>query len=231
LEWVKVPNTFDTDGYAELTEHPNGAAHFGVWVALLKLASRSKRDDRGALQNSSGRPHDAKSIARRSRFPVDVISEAIERFVHIGWLEVKQIKGSPIVRHEVADDGGCTRAGAERNGMERKGREAPSGHRARARRRAPTDIGLSSPCGRTTYRRAALELGITEDALETAFATWKDHEYRDPKSDWCAAWRNWCRKAVEYRAGQRGPVSKEQRVSRGVEQLMTPDPERDKEPI
>jgi hypothetical protein len=40
--WFPAPNDLSSDGYAELVAHDDGAAHFGVWNALLMVASRAK---------------------------------------------------------------------------------------------------------------------------------------------------------------------------------------------
>jgi len=40
MTWVPLPNKHDGDGYTQLLNHPNGAAHFGAWCALVELASR-----------------------------------------------------------------------------------------------------------------------------------------------------------------------------------------------
>ncbi len=39
LAWVPIPNRMDGSSYRELVEHPNGAAHFGVWIGLVEIAS------------------------------------------------------------------------------------------------------------------------------------------------------------------------------------------------
>ena len=31
LGWVPIPNRMDGDGYTELVDHENGAAHLGAW--------------------------------------------------------------------------------------------------------------------------------------------------------------------------------------------------------
>ena len=40
LDWVPMPNKMDSDGYTELVDHPNGAAHLGAWFAIVQIASR-----------------------------------------------------------------------------------------------------------------------------------------------------------------------------------------------
>ncbi|MBZ5585683.1 MAG: hypothetical protein LAQ30_26485, partial [Acidobacteriia bacterium] len=85
LNWVPIPNRMDGDGYTELVDHPNGAAHLGAWVAIVQVASRCT--PRGALMRESGQPHNAESLARITRLPVDVFAEATLRLLKIGWLE------------------------------------------------------------------------------------------------------------------------------------------------
>lgn len=87
MSWVPLPNSHDGDGYTELLDHPNGAAHFGAWVAIVQVAS--KCDLRGSLLRDGARPHDARSLARMTRIPLAIMDEAIQRLVNdVGWLEV-----------------------------------------------------------------------------------------------------------------------------------------------
>ncbi len=44
LNWVPIPNRMDGDGYTELVDHPNGAAHLGAWIAIVQVASRCERE-------------------------------------------------------------------------------------------------------------------------------------------------------------------------------------------
>lgn len=94
LEWVPIPNDLDGDGYTELVDHPNGAAHFGAWMAIVEIAS--KCDMRGTLSRRGARPHDAHSLARISRIPVEIFEEAIPRLIEIGWLEQVDEQGKAL---------------------------------------------------------------------------------------------------------------------------------------
>lgn len=88
MDWIPIPNKMDGDGYTDLLDHPNGAAHLGAWVAILQIASRC--DMRGTLcrLTSAGiTPHDFKSFARISRISASVFAEAIPRLQEIGWIE------------------------------------------------------------------------------------------------------------------------------------------------
>lgn len=134
MKWIPLPTKQDGDGYTELMDHRNGAAHFGVWTALLQLAS--KCIERGLLMRGTGMPHTVESIARIIRVREAVITEAIERFIKIGWLEVLQEApgktGSP---PDASGDGprnppleerrGQDSTGEERRG-ERRGPAAPA---------------------------------------------------------------------------------------------------------
>lgn len=85
LRFVILPNKHDGDGYTELLDHPNGAAHYGAWVAMVQVAS--KCDVRGTLVRDGARAHDPASLSRLTRLPEKIFKEAIPRLVEIGWLE------------------------------------------------------------------------------------------------------------------------------------------------
>mgnify|MGYP001573014906 CR=1 FL=1 len=84
MQWVPMPNRQDGDGYTELVDHPNGAAHFGIWCALVQVASRC--DPRGTLLRDSAVPHDCDSLARMTRLPIQLWQEALPRLLSIGWI-------------------------------------------------------------------------------------------------------------------------------------------------
>jgi hypothetical protein len=84
--WFPAPNDLGADWYAELVSAEDGAAHLGVWYALLMVASRVT--PRGALVRGDGQAHTAESLARLTRLPEQVIIAAIERLLEIGLLEV-----------------------------------------------------------------------------------------------------------------------------------------------
>jgi hypothetical protein len=114
MGWVSMPNRHDGDGYTQLLDHPNGAAHFGAWCALVEVASRCHigsephnpagkyRDSvkydssdhphgRGLLMREKGDPHDSKSLERITRIPTSVWDEAIPRLTTIGWIRICEI--------------------------------------------------------------------------------------------------------------------------------------------
>jgi hypothetical protein len=102
-DWFPAPNNLSADSYVELVSHVDGAAHFGVWNALLMVASRAK--PRGALVRDDGRTHDPESLARVTRLPQQLIQAAIERLVEIGILEIsgnKRCKKSKLRSHPSA---------------------------------------------------------------------------------------------------------------------------------
>ena len=85
MQWVPMPNRHDGDGYTTLLDHPNGAAHFGAWCALVQVASRC--DERGALLRHGAGGHDSASLARMTRIPEAVWLEVLPRLLSIGWIE------------------------------------------------------------------------------------------------------------------------------------------------
>lgn len=102
LRFVIMPNKHDGDGYTELLDHPNGAAHYGAWCSIVQVASKGQHpaggcgnpagccECRGILLREGARPHDSASLSRLTRIPAQVYEEVLPRLVDIGWLEVLQ---------------------------------------------------------------------------------------------------------------------------------------------
>ncbi len=152
MDWVPMPNKQDGDGYTELLDHPNGAAHFGAWCALLEVASRRHVGDgprvdararresakydatehpygRGILMRENGEPYDAKSLERITRIPVSVWEEVLPRLVSIGWITGYKVVGSQSA-HDRQSIGARSRTDAVNrpmNGTERNGTERNNG--------------------------------------------------------------------------------------------------------
>lgn len=90
---VAIPNSLDGSAYAELVQgHDEGPAHFGAWIVLLQTAS--KCTPRGTLVRSNGLPHDTLSLSRVTRFPERILSDALQRLVTLGWIEVSVVDGT-----------------------------------------------------------------------------------------------------------------------------------------
>lgn len=128
MAWIPVPNKQDGDGYTALLDHPDGPAHYGAWHAILQVASKCR--PRGTLLRDGAGPHDAPSIGRIARMPVDVVASALERLSskEIGWIEVLDPETlTPIpqegaeIRQVPASIPHPTDYGTERNGTERNG--------------------------------------------------------------------------------------------------------------
>lgn len=126
LGWVPMPNRMDGDGYTELLEHENGAAHFGAWCALVEVASRC--DPRGTLLREGAKPHDFASLARISRLPAHIFAEVLPRLIKIGWVEVISVETNEVIEIPqegavlVPQDAAALRARTGENGMEWNGK-------------------------------------------------------------------------------------------------------------
>lgn len=113
LAWVPMPNKMDGDGYTQLLNHKNGAAHFGAWCALVEVASRC--DPRGVLSRNGAIPHDPASLERITRILGSVWEQVLPRLVTIGWLISSDIS---------QDDAGISHDSAVLlNGNEQKGKK------------------------------------------------------------------------------------------------------------
>lgn len=127
MAWVPFPVKMDGDGYTELLDHPDGAAHFGFWCACVEVAARC--DPRGTLLRDGAGPHNSRSLSRITRIPVKIIDAAIERLISIGWIEVLPQPGQefmeipqvpatiPQVPAPESHPSATERNGTERNGI------------------------------------------------------------------------------------------------------------------
>src|ERR1035438_960172 len=89
MAWVPVRVNLAGDGYTELLNHERGAAHFGGWIGLVEVGALCQ--PRGTLKRGNGKPHDAESLSRITRIPVEILAEAIPRLLDIGWLEYETV--------------------------------------------------------------------------------------------------------------------------------------------
>jgi hypothetical protein len=102
LPWIKIPTKQDGDGYTDLVSHPDGAAHLGIWLALVQVASkclprgtlvRSVFTSAASCKVTTGSscnvlvPHDFASLSRITRLPEAMFEAAVPRLVRIGWVE------------------------------------------------------------------------------------------------------------------------------------------------
>lgn len=83
--WVPLPNFMGEDGYAELLDHPDGPAHYGVWCACVQIAAKAQCG--GSLVRDGGAPHTHDSLARICRMPAELVRDACGRLAVIGWME------------------------------------------------------------------------------------------------------------------------------------------------
>jgi hypothetical protein len=92
LAWVSIPNSMTTQGYTALLDHPNGAAHFGAWVALVEICSaRKPREMRGVIPESDGTIAGiSRCLGRISRISSSIFCELLPRLLNdpdILWIE------------------------------------------------------------------------------------------------------------------------------------------------
>lgn len=75
-------------GYTELASGDNGAANYGVWIGLLRVALDCV--PRGTLVYSTRSglvAHSDASLAKLTRFDRKDVATAISRLLEIGWLD------------------------------------------------------------------------------------------------------------------------------------------------
>jgi hypothetical protein len=229
LDWVPIPNRMDGDAYTELLDdHPNGAAHLGVWLALVLIASRC--DPRGTLLRESrtrlresrtclrdgdeGTAHTSQSLARMSHLPAGLIDEAIPRLIKIGWVELidrehgtSEIPHLPAglshlpagLSHLPATSLRPSRARAERKGTERNGREA----NGTEDRRPPS---VETPGSDPATELPPLPFQNEDDPPTVPWMQSALHDYvkacRGPCSSWEEPDEDICRKVIAEAPGK-----------------------------
>lgn len=85
MKWLPLPVKLGGDGYTEILDHPDGAAHFGAWTAIMKLAAGCR--PRGTLIRDTGEPHTVSTISRVTWIPAPTLEAAIPRLLKCRWLE------------------------------------------------------------------------------------------------------------------------------------------------
>lgn len=87
MHWVKLSNKLHGDGYVWLVSHKDGAAHFGVWIALVELASQCR--PRGSFMQDFGVPHTLHSMSQKTRLSERLIEQALTRLAVLGWVTIQ----------------------------------------------------------------------------------------------------------------------------------------------
>ncbi|HXP86856.1 MAG TPA: hypothetical protein VN841_19160 [Bryobacteraceae bacterium] len=189
--WFPAPNDLSADSYVELVSHEDGAAHLGVWIALLMAASRAT--PRGFLVSGGGRPHTAESLARLTRLPETVIRTAIQRLLAIGLLEIrgeKPPKKSRLTPHPRAErpqdgatkpqEGAVEGKGTEHHhqeakrkgtGTEPQGRERPHAASTTEHSGAPGSAATSSQKGDDVADDPEVRYASPDDELKAIYQT------------------------------------------------------------
>jgi hypothetical protein len=92
LSWVPVPNSHDGENYSMLMDQPNAAELYTAWILMLQVAS--KCNPRGTLTRGNGQPHDARSLAVKTRARAEWFTAALNYLTsNTDWLTVEQVAG------------------------------------------------------------------------------------------------------------------------------------------
>lgn len=87
LEWVAIPNQWDSRAYIAIAQRRDATAILGAWMLILEVASRMPM--RGRLEED-GTPLTAQDIAHKVRVPAQDIARAIAVLSDpaIGWIAI-----------------------------------------------------------------------------------------------------------------------------------------------
>lgn len=169
IRWVPIPNKHDSDGYAQIVDHPNGAAHYGCWCVLVQVASKCQPRGRLMLRNTNT-PHDGESLSRVTRLPAAIFEEAIPRFIDVGWLLTEVVADTEDTSQGVGRVSGACQAGVGRVSGARTRRE---GKGREEKKKTP----LNPPRGKSGFDPLKIELPTVLDTVEfrAAWAEWAQH--------------------------------------------------------
>jgi hypothetical protein len=94
LQWVAIPNRHDGEGYSLVMAHERSSEIFTAFILMLQVASRCQ--PRGSLLRDNGRPHDATSLALKTRGRREWFEVAMGVLVsqEIGWIEAIELQDS-----------------------------------------------------------------------------------------------------------------------------------------
>lgn len=124
LDWVSIPNRHDGENYTKTIQHKDGAILFSAWNLLVQVASKCKI--RGILVKDNGEPHDATSLALKTRAPKLWFDKALSYFTEeTDWLICKDF--DPACQEPAMLLPLDCEEGKGREGKEGKGREGENG--------------------------------------------------------------------------------------------------------
>jgi hypothetical protein len=178
--WVPMPNRHDGGTYLAMMDEPDSAILLASWLLIVQVGSRCP--NRGFLVKDSGVPHDARSLAARTRGKVEWFERAFVYFLKVGWLEE--------IQTELGPDGRMRAQGAQ------EPRRA-TGARPRVSPEEPLQLPLVSS---TAPSRAAIVGFARTNALPVAAAEaffahfaalgWND-KFGRPIKSWRGRLRRW----------------------------------------
>jgi hypothetical protein len=153
LKWVPRPILINTTDYAEIMEHPDGMAIYGVWQAVIELGARC--EPRGSLLKPGGTPLLQTSIAHTLRISIELLQKSISLFLYLGWLEEL-----PFTKHTISEpvDNYTNGVGTVRNALEQKQMSVDSHARAERRGEENTTTPPPPPTGGAVRRLSKKEL-------------------------------------------------------------------------
>jgi len=175
--WFPVPNDLSAYAYVELVALQDGAARFGVWNALLMVAS--KATPRGYLIREDLRPHTTESLAHVTRLPKELISATIEQLINLELLLVEGYKPSKLKRLRSQLGAVKSQEGAaepQGGAAEGKGIEHHHQEGKRTKKKGKTEKGTRTELqgtegGRAEYSKGSsgIEYASPEDELKAIY--------------------------------------------------------------
>lgn len=85
LKWVPISNSHDGENFTLLMEQEDAFLIFAAWILILQVASKTKH--RGVLVKDDGTPHDARSLALKTRSRTEWFQRALPFLINdLEWI-------------------------------------------------------------------------------------------------------------------------------------------------
>lgn len=208
LKWVPTPNKHDGLGFKRMAAEPDGCQLGGAWCAILQVASKGKKHERGMLIRD-GQPLTAEDLALMVGYPKAVFERALEFFSgpRMGWIVAEEMSRPGEAGNDAAQAGATAACPATPPAEGRKegteGIELKEGNEQDAQpsaaERAPGRF--KKPTIEELNLHAAT-VGLPASEVEKFFNHYESNGWRvgrNPMKSWQAALVNWRTRSQEQK--------------------------------
>lgn len=225
LAWVAIPNRHDGENYSALITSKDGAELFAAWCLIVQVAS--KCTPRGSLLKGDGKPHDAGSLALKTRAPEKWFEKCLSYLsANTDWLDVQDIAEQTSGGCQAGDSrlSVACQAGDEegRKGMDGMEGKEQNGNSASALSVSAEDSKPSSrfqPPTKAELDFHALKLGLPQSEADKFFSFYESNGWKvgqNKMKSWHHAMSGWKSRWEEKRTNGNNSNANKQSIDRNA---------------